>query len=143
MKIQWLTMVAAIIAMGGGRAALGQTPFYYAQATSADPVIAVAIDGVALSVPRATVTEDHKYVTLDMNPQLSSLDGLKTFTFQKPGLGFVGSRAATGAVAARSGVGASRNGLTPSLATSPAAIAATEKPSVLDKPGMTLIAASR
>jgi general secretion pathway protein D len=48
----------------------------------AAPIIAYATDGVLISIERALVTADHKYVTLDIDPQLDSFLGFTTFEFE-------------------------------------------------------------
>jgi Flp pilus assembly secretin CpaC len=48
----------------------------------AAPIIAYATDGVLISIERALVTADHKYVTLDIDPQLDSFLGFTTFQFE-------------------------------------------------------------
>ena len=51
-------------------------------AAIAAPVISYATDGVQLVIERALVSADHKYVTLDIDPQLDSFLGFSTFTFE-------------------------------------------------------------
>ncbi len=51
-------------------------------AAIAAPVISYATDGVRLIIERALVSADHKYVTLDIDPQLDSFLGFTTFTFE-------------------------------------------------------------
>jgi hypothetical protein len=125
--------------------AFAQTPFFNGGAVASDPIISVATDGVSLNVQRAVVSQDRKYVTLDMAPQTTSLGGFRNFTFQRAGLGFVGSPAAQAAVhAQRSTVFAPSPKpatLTPSIATTPGAVGQTNAiaPSVLDKVGLTCI----
>jgi type II secretory pathway component GspD/PulD (secretin) len=51
-------------------------------AAIAAPVISYATDGVQLRIERALVSADHKYVTLDIDPQLDSFLGFTTFTFE-------------------------------------------------------------
>ena len=51
-------------------------------AALAAPVISYATDGVLITIERALVTADHKYVTLDLDPELDSFLGFNTFTFQ-------------------------------------------------------------
>jgi general secretion pathway protein D len=46
------------------------------------PVIANATDGVSLTIDRAVVTADHKFVTLDLQPSLDEFGGFQTFAFQ-------------------------------------------------------------
>ncbi|HEY1922035.1 MAG TPA: hypothetical protein VGG44_04660, partial [Tepidisphaeraceae bacterium] len=48
----------------------------------AAPIIAYATDGVLIQIERALVTADHKYVTLDIDPQLDSFLGFTTFEFE-------------------------------------------------------------
>jgi general secretion pathway protein D len=51
-------------------------------AAIAAPVISYATDGVQLVIERALVSADHKYVTLDIDPQLDSFLGFSTFEFE-------------------------------------------------------------
>ncbi len=51
-------------------------------AAIAAPVISYATDGVRLIIERALVSADHKYVTLDIDPELDSFLGFTTFTFE-------------------------------------------------------------
>jgi len=51
-------------------------------AAIAAPVISYATDGVRLVIERALVSADHKYVTLDIDPELDSFLGFTTFTFE-------------------------------------------------------------
>jgi general secretion pathway protein D len=53
-----------------------------AGAAIAAPVISDAEDGVILVIERALVTADHKYVTLDLDPQLDAFLGFTTFEFE-------------------------------------------------------------
>jgi type II secretory pathway component GspD/PulD (secretin) len=54
-----------------------------AGAAIATPVISVARDGVILTIYRAVVSGDHKYVTLDIAPELDTLLGFTTFQFEQ------------------------------------------------------------
>jgi general secretion pathway protein D len=54
-------------------------------AAIAAPVIQNATDGVQLVIERALVSADRKYVTLDVDPQLDSLIGFSTYTFEVSG----------------------------------------------------------
>jgi hypothetical protein len=141
--MRWLiaaTIVLTFVPLARGQA----VPFYYAAATLAEPEISVATSGSDLEVQRAVVSHDHKYVTLDLGTSNSSLLGFRTFSFQTGGLGFVGSSTAVAGLTPApnqlsSGLSPpARKSLTPSIAASPNEIAPTL--SVLDKPGMTLIA---
>jgi type II secretory pathway component GspD/PulD (secretin) len=51
-------------------------------AAIAAPVISYATDGVRLVIERALVSADHKYVTLDIDPELDSFLGFSTFEFE-------------------------------------------------------------
>jgi Flp pilus assembly secretin CpaC len=51
-------------------------------AAIAAPVISNALDGVILRIERALVTADHKYVTLDLYPELDAFLGFQTFQYQ-------------------------------------------------------------
>jgi len=107
------------------------TPFYYASATVVEPQIATLVIGVNESVGQAIVSGDRKYVTMNMDASLMGNAGIRSFTYQRGGLGFVGSAAMPGQLAGR-------NSLTPSIAVSAGDIA--PDVSALDKPGMVLIA---
>jgi hypothetical protein len=107
-------------------------PFYYAIATAADLQIRTLVVGVNSNVGEAVVSRDRKHVTLNVDPSLLGSGEIRDFTYQKGRLGFVGSPAPSPIQPA---VG---NGLTPSIAASPSQIA--PPLSVLDKPGMVLIA---
>ncbi|MGD0464905.1 MAG: hypothetical protein ABSB74_20665 [Tepidisphaeraceae bacterium] len=58
-------------------------------AAIAAPIIAYATDGVLITIERALVTADHKYVTLDIDPQLDSFLGFTTFQFESVTSGVV------------------------------------------------------
>jgi general secretion pathway protein D len=58
-------------------------------AAIAAPIIAYATDGVLISIERALVTADHKYVTLDIDPELDSFLGFTTFQFESVTTGVV------------------------------------------------------
>ncbi len=109
------------------------TPFYYASGTPYDAQDKTLIVGANQSLGQAVVSGDRKRVTLDLDTGLLGSAGVAGFTYQRGGRGFVGSAAA--APAASPGAG---NGLMPTIKTSPSDI----EPdlSVLDKPGMVLIA---
>ena len=107
-------------------------PFYYASATVVEPQISMLVVGVNDSVGQAVVSRDKKYVTMSVDPSLLGSVGIRNFTYQKSGLGFVGSVPPS---PARPAAG---NGLTPSIAASPSQIA--PPISILDMPGMVLIA---
>jgi hypothetical protein len=107
------------------------TPFYYASGTAVEPQIATLVIGVNDSVGQAVVSGDRKYVTMNMDASLMGDAGIRKFTYQRGGLGFVGS---TAMPAQPSG----RNSLTPSIAASAGEISPAI--SMLDKPGMVLIA---
>jgi hypothetical protein len=107
------------------------TPFYYASATAVEPQIATLVVGVNENVGQAVVSGDRKYVTMDMDASLMGNAGIRSFTYQRGGLGFVGS-------VAPQAISTGGNSLTPSIAASAWDIAPAI--SALDKPGMVLIA---
>jgi hypothetical protein len=88
-----LILVAGQFAVAQPDAAV---PFYYAGATPVDPVISTASTGV-MQQGQAVVSADRKYVTITIDANQTGLQGFRNFTFQQPGLGFVGSPTATGA----------------------------------------------
>ncbi|MGA2442038.1 MAG: hypothetical protein ABSH08_13875 [Tepidisphaeraceae bacterium] len=108
-------------------------PFYYATATPMERQIASLPVGVNENVGQAVVSRNRKYVTLNVDPSLLGSASIRTFTYQKGGLGFVGRGAPPSSARPAAG-----NGLTPSIPASPGEIA--PPLSILDKPGMVLIA---
>jgi len=104
-------------------------PFYYASASAVEPQIATLVVGANQNIGQAVVSPDRKFVTLDMDTSLLGNASIRSFTYQRGGAGFVGS--VTGPT--RSG-----SGFTPSIAATPDEIAPAV--SILDKPGMVLIA---
>ena len=107
-------------------------PFYYASATPLDRQVATLVVGVNENVGQAITSRGRKQMTLNINPSLLDSASIRSFTYQKGRLGFVGSAAPSPAPPA---VG---NGLTPTIAAMPSQIAPAL--SVLDKPGMIFIA---
>ena len=87
------------------------TPFYYASATAMEPQIATLVIGVNENVGQAVVSGDRKYVTMNMDASLMGDAGIRGFTYQRGGRGFVGSVAMPAPVSGR-------NSLTPSIAAS-------------------------
>jgi hypothetical protein len=74
--------------------------------TAFTPEIGIVSTGTVNDV-QATVSADEKYVTLTMRPQVSTLEALRTFTFQQgnTALGYVGmpeTATANGSTTARS-----------------------------------------
>ncbi len=117
-------------------------PFYSGAGTAVDPQIATLAIGVADTVERAVVSADHKYVTLDMSPQVTASPVFRTFTFQRPGIGFVGSASAQQAVMNSTQTqltpAPKSSTLTPGIKTDPKQIGLPPAPpSILDQPGMT------
>ena len=113
------------------RPAQAQTPFFGAGATIFDPEIGVVQSGVLNDV-QATVSADRKYVTMTMRATNAQLLALRSFTFQVGNgapQGFVGGAGGGGGGGAAGAAGAN-------AAAAPAAAA---RPSVLDRPGMTLL----
>jgi len=107
------------------------TPFYYASSTPFDRQISTLIVGANSSIGQAVVSQDRKYVTLNMDPSLLGNARIGRFKYQKGGLGFVGSSGTPAAPVAGG------NTLTPSIVVSPSDIA--PQVSLLDTPGMVLI----
>src|ERR1700733_5136342 len=93
-------------------------PFVYPGATVAEPQISYVAGGAEEEVQNAVVSQDRKYVTLDINPQMSSVQGFVAFSYQTAS-GFVGSTPITGPNAPTSAMAAK---------------------TFLDRPGMTLVA---
>jgi hypothetical protein len=98
-------------------------PFVYPGATIAEPQISYVAGGAEEEVENAAVSQDRKYVTLDINPQMSAVQGMVAFTYQTAS-GFVGS------TPIGMGAGTGANGLT----------SLTAPKTFLDRPGMTLVA---
>jgi hypothetical protein len=113
-------------------------PFYYSGATIVEPQISTLIVGVDQSIAQASVSPDRKYVTLNMDTNLLSNQGIRTFTYQGSHLGFVGTAAASGDSILSNSVQSPGNNLTPSIKTLPGEIAPTLSP--LLTPGVTRIA---
>jgi hypothetical protein len=67
-------------------------PYYGTTPAMFQPQIDTIESGVNYNV-QATVSHDRKYVTLTMQPQLSHVVSLQTFSFQTGGTGFVGAPA--------------------------------------------------
>jgi hypothetical protein len=151
-RILWaLVVLVSVCALGQ---VASPTPFYYASATSYDAQCKTLIVGANQSLGQAIVSSDHKYVTLDMDAGLLGSAGVRNFSYQRGGRGFVGSGTqdtgigsidSAGKPAGYTGEGntgventGEGAGLTPSIKTSPDEIA--PELSVLDKPGMILIA---
>jgi hypothetical protein len=107
------------------------TPFYYASSTPMDVQPRMLIIGVNESIGQAVVSQDRKHVTLNMDAGLLGNAGIQKFNYQRGGLGFVGSAPKQVSTAAG-------NGLTPTIPGSAGEIA--PPVSMLDKPGMVLIA---
>jgi len=138
------TMPVALIAvclMFAQSASAQAPPFFGRGATIFDPEIGVVQSGVLNDV-QATVSGDRKYVTMTMRATNAQLLALREFTFQVGNgapQGFVGG--AGGGAAAGAGAGANAGGGAAG-ATAVAARGATRsvaRPSVLDRPGMTLL----
>jgi hypothetical protein len=102
MKLTRLVAAFTVAVVASASVASSQSaptvPFYYAGGTPVDPQVSYLAVGVADNV-QARVSQDRKYVTLDVNAALTGNSGLSNFTFQKPGLGFVGSPTAVAGVA--------------------------------------------
>jgi hypothetical protein len=113
-------MLVAVFAAG----VFAQTaPFVYPGATVAEPQISYVGSGAQDAVGGAVVSQDRKYVTLDINPQFSTVQRFVNFSYQTAS-GFVGSTPIGGV-----GAGTAANGLT----------ATTAPKTFLDRPGMTLV----
>jgi hypothetical protein len=113
-------------------------PFFGRGATIFDPEIGVVQSGVLNDV-QATVSADRKYVTMTMRATNAQLLALREFTFQVGNgapQGFVGG-AGGAAAGAAGGVGAGANRANAQAAKTAGQNAA--RPSVLDRPGMTLL----
>jgi hypothetical protein len=121
----------------------GGVPFFFSAGTSVETQIGITSSGDSASIPQAVVSHDRKYVTMDMNPQMNTLVGIKPFVAQSAGSGFVGSAAAVRSAApppeSAFGGGPQRNSLMPSIGVLPSDVALA-KITILDQPGMTRIA---
>jgi len=105
-----------------------------------DPEIAVVNSGVLLDA-QAVVSNDRKYVTLNMQPTNTRLLALQSYAVNSPftsaPLGFVGGANPFGTMLPTQSSGrASKSNLTPSVRTSPEKIRA-QTSGVLDRRGMT------
>lgn len=74
-----------------------------AGAAIATPIISVARDGVVLTIYRAVVSGDHKYVTLDIAPELDTLLGFTTFQFESAAPAALGTTSLNGTIVATGG----------------------------------------
>jgi general secretion pathway protein D len=74
-----------------------------AGAAIATPIISVARDGVVLTIYRAVVSGDHKYVTLDLAPELDTLLGFSQFQFESAAPAVTTTTLANGTVVATGG----------------------------------------
>jgi hypothetical protein len=133
----FLVCVAMLRCLRAGAADTTATPFFYASSTIFDRQISTIIVGVNDVVGQSVVSGDRKHVTLNMGTDLLSTPGVRTFTYQKSTMGFVGSGGGVGAAPPIAGAPAQRGALTPSIAASPSEIA--PQVSILDKPGMVLV----
>jgi hypothetical protein len=122
---------AAMLLAGGWAIAqtATDTPFFSATPTAYEAQISTGDSGVLLSV-KPIVSANLKYVTVGTQATSTGLATLTPFNLVIPANGTVGSTSSTSAGAApASGRGA------PAAAPEPAHV-----PTILDKPGMTLIA---
>jgi hypothetical protein len=110
----------------------GSVPFYYGVGTAYTPQIATLVVGVNQDVGQAVVSGDRKYLALNIDASLLGSGGIHQFKYQKTQQGFVGAAPVPQRAPARAG------SLTPTIAASPDEIA--PPVSILDKPGMVLIA---
>jgi len=74
-----------------------------AGAAIATPVISIARDGVVLTIYRAVVSGDHKYVTLDIAPELDTLLGFTNFQFESAATTVATTTLANGTIVATGG----------------------------------------
>jgi hypothetical protein len=144
--------VALICLMGANPAAAQVPPFFGRGATIFDPEIGVVQSGILNDV-QATVSADRKYVTMTMRPQNAQLLALREFTFQ---VGNGAPRGFVGGAGAAAAAGGANDDATPSASSKAAPASAAARPSrrspakvqhvspsVLDRPGMTLLGRAR
>ena len=113
-------------------------PFFNAVPNIFDPEIDIVETGTLLDA-QAVVSDDRKYVTLTMRPQVSTLVALREFTFQRgQNFGPVGfpPPAQNNAPNDANGNG---NAAPDAREAAAAAAARAVRPAVLDRPGMTRI----
>jgi hypothetical protein len=91
-------------------------PFFSGSATAFEPEVATAIGGSLLNA-RVSVSNDMKYVTVGAQPSFLGAPQLRSFSFAVAGSGLVGSDP-----------------------TSSGAAGGAASTSILDRPGMTLVA---
>jgi hypothetical protein len=138
-----MPVALVLVCLLPARSASAQAPPFFGRgATIFDPENGVVQSGVLNDV-QATVSGDRKYVTMTMRATNAQLLALREFTFQVGNgapQGFVGG---AGGGAAAAGAGARGNaGGGGAGATAVAGRSATRsvtRPSVLDRPGMTLL----
>ena len=120
-----LALAACALAPLGARAQVA-VPFFSGAGTAFEPEISVVNSGEVLDA-QAVVSNDRKYVTLNMRASSSHLLALRQFGFATSGnnrpLGFVGGAG----TAAPNGAGTSASGT------------GTPRESVLDRPGTSLV----
>jgi hypothetical protein len=107
-------------------------PFYYAEGTGLEAPVSTLVVGANGSIGQAVRSGDRKYVSLSIDANLLESARIQQFQYQKRGLGFVGSGAATGNMPRSAG-----NGMTPTIAGSASEIAPAS--SILDQVGMVLV----
>ena len=136
--IRLVPLVAATAAALAARPAFGQVDFFNRAGTAYDPEISVVSSGAILDA-QAVVSQDRRYVTLNVRAANTSPLALQEFSFAsgrgRQPLGFVG-----GAGAAARGGGSERRDSETGTAVrrSPREIRLAAE-SILDRPGMTRI----
>jgi hypothetical protein len=135
--------VACAAAFSFAPAARAQVPFFNQQAALFDPEISTLTTGVLNDV-QATVSSDRKYVTLNMRASNSELVALREFMFQTGstvGLptGFAGMPGVLPPPRGANNRGASAPAAQDGDGGAAASAAANQKPSILNREGMTLV----
>lgn len=64
-------------------------PFFNQNGNNFDPQIDIIYSGTVLDV-QTSISRDQKYITLNMRPQTSKLEALRSFTFQKGYNNYIG-----------------------------------------------------
>jgi hypothetical protein len=155
-----LGVTALVLTMAASRAAAQAPPFFNGGGGIFDPEIDVIESGMLLDV-QATVSADRKYVTLTPRIQNTDLVAIREFAFQTgaggqpgqvggpaqfgggaPGAG--GRAGAAGAAGAGRGAaganpGAARHAAPTKRYPAPGKARVSASPSVLERPGMTLV----
>ena len=126
------TLVVLGVLMLAATCGAQSVPFYSGEATVFEPEVATAISGPILGATAITGA-DPRYVTLGVQTGVIGPPQLTPFSFAVSGNGFVGNGPSAGANSGNSQI----------VFGSPPPSAAPAAPTILDRPGMTLVSPLR